>query len=248
MAARRAKGDPVRQIAVRNLHNQVIQEIGRLIVSGEIRPGELLPREETLAQRMAVSRTALREALKVLGSKGLIETRQKTGTRVREPRYWNQLDADVLAWRCASMPTEDFVEKLVEMREIIEPAAAAAAARRRTPEQLARIKSAYEGMAAAVDQNAWAKADLDFHERVLDAANNELMSPLFSVIDTALGAYLLLSAKTAVNFKYSLPRHFAVYDAIRLKRPESAREAMYGMIVDSRANIKGRGRARRSSG
>jgi DNA-binding FadR family transcriptional regulator len=248
MAARRARGDPVRQIAVRNLHNQVIQEIGRLIVSGEIRPGELLPREETLAQSMAVSRTALREALKVLGSKGLIETRQKTGTRVRDPRYWNQLDADVLAWRCASMPTEDFVEKLVEMREIIEPAAAAAAARRRTPEQLARIKSANESMAAATDQNAWAKADLDFHERVLDAANNELMSPLFSVIDTALGAYLLLSAKTAVNFKYSLPRHFAVYDAIRLKRPESAREAMYGMIVDSRANIKGRGRARRSSG
>ena len=243
----RRGGGPVRQIAVRNLHNQVIQEIGRLIVSGEIKPGELLPREETLAQRMAVSRTALREALKVLGSKGLIETKQKTGSRVRDTRYWNQLDADILAWRCASMPTEDFVEKLVEMREIIEPAAAAAAARKRTPEQLARIKSAYEAMAASQDLDAWAKADLEFHERVLDAANNELMGSLFSVIDTALGAYFLLSAKTAVDFKYSLPRHFAVYDAIRLKRPESAREAMHGMIVDSRANIKGRGRARKSA-
>ena len=116
----RRGGGRVRQIAVRNLHNQVIQEIGRLIVSGEIKPGELLPREEALAQRMAVSRTALREALKVLGSKGLIETKQKTGSRVRDTRYWNQLDADILAWRCASMPTEDFVEKLVEMREIIE--------------------------------------------------------------------------------------------------------------------------------
>ncbi len=236
----------MKRIAVRNLHDQVIQELGRLIVNGEIKPGELLPREETLAQNMAVSRTALREALKVLGSKGLIETRQKTGTRVRETRYWNQLDADILAWRCASMPTEDFVEKLVEMREIIEPAAAAAAARRRTPEQLARIKSAYEAMAAAEDQNAWAKADLSFHACVLDAANNELMGSLFSVIDTALGAYFLLSARTAVHFKYSLPRHLAVYEAIRLKRPESAREAMHRMIVDSRANIKRRARVRPS--
>ncbi len=214
-----------------------------MIISGEIKPGELLPREEIFAQNMAVSRSALREALKVLGSKGLIETKQKTGTRVRDPRYWNQLDAEILAWRCASMPTEDFVDKLVEMREIIEPFASAAAAKRRTPAQLARIKSAYEDMDAAQDQDAWAKADLSFHEAVLDAANNELLGSLFSVIDTALGAYLLLSARKAADFKYSLPRHFAVYDAIRLKRPESAREAMHGMIVDSRANIKRRSRA-----
>lgn len=235
----------MRQIAVRNLHDQVIQEIGRMIVGGAIKPGELLPREEALAQRMAVSRTALREALKVLGSKGLIETRQKTGTRVRDPRHWNQLDADILAWRCASMPTEDFVEKLVEMREIIEPAAAAAAAKRRSPEQLACIKAAYEAMSAADDLDAWAKADLAFHECVLDAANNELLGSLFSVVDTALGAYFLLSARTAADFKYSLPRHFAVYDAIRLRRPQAARAAMQGMIEDSRSNIRGRRRARK---
>ena len=199
----------MRQIAVRNLHDQVIQEIGRMIVGGAIKPGELLPREEALAQRMAVSRTALREALKVLGSKGLIETRQKTGTRVRDPRHWNQLDADILAWRCASMPTEDFVEKLVEMREIIEPAAAAAAAKRRSPEQLACIKAAYEAMSTADDLDAWAKADLAFHECVLDAANNELLGSLFSVVDTALGAYFLLSARAAADFKESLPRQVA---------------------------------------
>ena len=216
-----------------------------MIVGGAIKPGELLPREEALAQRMAVSRTALREALKVLGSKGLIETKQKTGTRVRDPRHWNQLDADILAWRCASMPTEDFVEKLVEMREIIEPAAAAAAAKRRSPEQLACIKAAYEAMSTADDLDAWAKADLAFHECVLDAANNELLGSLFSVVDTALGAYFLLSARTAADFKYSLPRHFAVYDAIRLRRPQAARAAMQGMIEDSRTNIRGRRRARK---
>ena len=235
----------MKAIAVRNLHAQVIHELGRLIVSGELKPGDSLPREEALAQRMVISRTALREAMKVLASKGLIETRQKTGTRVRDPRYWNQLDADILAWRCASMPTEDFVEKLVEMREIIEPAAVAAAAKRRSAEQLARLKAAYEAMAAAADLDAWTKADLDFHERILECANNELMASLFSVIDAALGAYFLLSARTAVDFKYSLPRHFAVYDAIRLRRPEAAREAMHGLIMDSRANIRRRTRGKK---
>lgn len=228
----------VKAIAVRNLHGQVVQELGRHIVSGALKPGDLLPREETLAQRMVISRTALRESLKVLVSKGLIETRQKTGTRVRDPRHWNQLDADVLAWRCASMPTDDFVEKLVEMREIIEPAAAAAAAKRRDATQLARIKAAYGAMDAAQDLDAWAQADLDFHESVLGAANNELLTSLFSVIETALGAYFLLSARTAVDFKYSLPQHLAVYDAIRLRRADVARAAMHGLIEDSRANIR----------
>ena len=193
----------VKPIATRNLHGQVIHELGRLIVSGEIKPGQSLPREELLAERMSMSRTALREAMKVLSAKGLIESRQKTGTRVRETIHWNQLDADVLAWRCESMPTEDFVEKLVEMREIIEPAAAAAAARRRTAEQLVAVETAYEAMAAAKDLDAWTRADLAFHEAVLHATNNELMISLFSVIETALGTYFALSASTASNWSGS---------------------------------------------
>ncbi|HEY0198769.1 MAG TPA: GntR family transcriptional regulator, partial [Rhodanobacter sp.] len=79
----------------RNLHGHVVHELGQRIVGGELRPGELLPREETLAEQMEVSRTALREAMKVLSAKGLVESRPKVGTRVRDPRFWHQLDADV---------------------------------------------------------------------------------------------------------------------------------------------------------
>jgi len=228
----------VKPMAVRNLHNQVVHELGRLIVGGELAPGEGLPREELLAERMNVSRTALREAMKVLSAKGLIESRQKTGTRVRDTIHWNQLDADVLAWRCASMPTEDFVEKLVEMREIIEPAAAAAAARRRSAEQLERIETAYAAMDAATTLDQWTEADLAYHEAVLHATNNELMISLFSVIETALGTYFVLSARTASNFKYSLPHHKKVLDAIRRRQPEVARQAMNKMVADSRSNIR----------
>ncbi|MDO1527611.1 FadR/GntR family transcriptional regulator [Fulvimonas sp. R45] len=233
----------VKPVTVRNLHGQVVHELGRLIVGGEIAPGQNLPREELLAERMNVSRTALREAMKVLSAKGLIESRQKTGTRVRDTVHWNQLDADVLAWRCASMPTEDFVEKLVEMREIIEPAAAAAAARRRSPEQLARVDTAYEAMAAAASLDDWTTADLAFHEAVLHATQNELMISLFSVIETALGTYFVLSARTAGDFKYSLPHHKKVLDAIRRRQPEVARQAMTRMVIDSRSNIRRRGKS-----
>jgi DNA-binding FadR family transcriptional regulator len=224
--------------AVRSLHHQVIQELGRLIVSGELEAGQSLPREEILAERMSVSRTALREAMKVLSAKGLIQSRQKTGTRVREEIHWNQLDADVLAWRCASMPTDSFVDKLVEMREIIEPAAAVNAARRRTDEQLAAIETAYEAMAAAEDLDAWTTADLAFHEAVLQATNNELLTSLFSVIETALGTYFVLSARNSANFKNALPQHFKVFEAIRRRQPEVARQAMLKMVSDSRSNIK----------
>jgi DNA-binding FadR family transcriptional regulator len=231
----------VKPVAARNLHSQVVQQLGRLIVSGELAPGEGLPREEVLAERMEVSRTALREAMKVLVAKGLIESRQRTGARVREAIHWNQLDADVLAWRCASMPTESFVEKLVEMRELIEPGAAAAAARRRTPAQLASLKAAYEAMAASEDLDAWAEADLAFHETLLRGTNNELMVSLFSVIETALGTFFLLSARNSANFKAALPHHQKVYEAVRRRQPEVARQAMLHMVAESRDNIR-RGR------
>jgi DNA-binding FadR family transcriptional regulator len=232
---------------VRNRHSQIIQELGRQIVSGELKPGDVLMREESMAQHMSVSRTALRESLRVLASKGLIETRQKTGTRVREPRYWSHLDPDILAWRCETLPTQDFIDKLSEMREIIEPAAAASAAGRRSASQLARIRAAYQAMAAAQDMDAWARADLEFHESVLAATNNELMTSLFSVIETTLGTYFLISArKAAKDFKYSLPRHLAIYEAIKSKDRDLARQSMLDMIADSRDNMRRQSKARRA--
>ena len=226
-----------RAAPVRNLHDHVVQELGQRIVGGDLRPGDVLPREELLAGHMKVSRTALREAMKVLSAKGLVESRTKVGTRVRQPHFWHQLDADVLGWRCASMPTDDFVQKLVEMREVIEPAAAAAAARRCSADQLERLDAAYAAMADATDLEAWADADLQFHQGVLDATGNELMVSLFSVIEAALGTFFVLSARTAKDFKYSLPHHGKVLEAIRRRQPELARRAMQHMIADSRSNM-----------
>lgn len=239
--ARRARSG-TGPMAARNLHGHVVQVLGQRIVGGGIKQGEVLPPEATMAEEMDVSRTSLREAMKVLSAKGLVEARPKVGTRVRDARFWNQLDADVLAWRCASMPTSDFVQKLSEMREIIEPAAAASAARHRNATQLKRMQAAFDAMEEAQDPEAWTTADIDFHEAILAATGNELLVSLFSVIETALSSYFTMSAHTAVNFKYSLPQHRAVLQAIRDKEPDVAQKAMLKVISDTRENLSNKRR------
>ena len=221
-----------------NIHRQVVEQLGRMIVGGALGPGDPLPSEELLAGQLVVSRSALREAMKVLGAKGLIESRQKTGARVRERKFWHQLDADVLGWRFATMPTRALVVELTEMREIIEPAAAAAAAKKRDRHQLASIGTAYKAMAAAANREEWAQADVEFHSAVLDAANNELMSSLFHVVAAALHSFFLLSAGVSDDFKYSLPKHFNVYDAIRRRSATQARVAMQQLVDDSRRHFR----------
>lgn len=227
----------IERVTQRNLHDHVTQALGRRIVGGELQPGEVLPREDALAVQMDVSRSVLREAVKVLAAKGLVESRPKVGTRIRDPRFWHQLDGQVLAWRCASMPTDDFVQKLVEMREVIEPAAAAVAAQRCDAGQLQALDEAYAAMAAARDMDAWNVADVAFHEAILDATNNELMVSLFSVVETSLETFFSLSARAAKDFRYSLPHHQKVLEAIRRRQPQAARRAMLALIADSRDNL-----------
>src|SRR5699024_6070136 len=98
---------------------------------------------------------------------------------------------------------------------IIEPAAAAAAAKRRTEAQLSEMEHAYQQMQATDNPDEWAKADLRFHQSMLNATGNELMVSLFSVVENALGMFFVLSAKKAGNFNYSLPHHLQVLEAIR---------------------------------
>lgn len=230
------------------LHGHVVHELGVRIVSGELKQGELLPSEEVLAGQMNVSRTALREAIKVLSAKGLIESRPKIGTRIREERHWSQLDANVLAWRCALMPTAEFAQTLMQMREIVEPAAAALAAQFGSTAQIEAIESAYLAMADAANIEQWTAADVAFHEAILQATNNPLLGSLFAVIETALATYFAISARSAEDFKYSLPHHHKVLQAIRQRQPDGARQGMQQMIADSNANVLGQRAAKPAKG
>jgi DNA-binding FadR family transcriptional regulator len=221
----------------RNLHGQVVHELGRRIVGGACPPGQALPNEEELCRELGVSRTALRESVKVLAAKGLVESRPRVGTRVRANEDWNLLDPDVLAWRCATLPDAGFVLHLTEMREIIEPASAALAARNRSLAQLRQIENAYAAMASAATLDDWVGADLQFHDAVLAATQNPLLRPLAAMIRTALESLLALSARKAGDFKVALPDHGAVLEAIRAQDGDAAEKRMAKLLADTRARL-----------
>ena len=198
---------------------------------GELAPGAVLPNEADFSASLRVSRTALREAIKVLAAKGLVESRPKTGTRVRPRADWNLLDPDVLAWQFAAGPFTRFIEDLFELRQMIEPQAAAMAARRAGPAEVERIEEAYLGMeAAGNDSKLWIDPDLRFHQAIIRATGNELLWPLGAIIETALATSFRLSSAHWGGPIHALPLHRAILDAIRKRNPEAAQAAMHRLL------------------
>ncbi len=226
-----------RTFSRRSLHGQVAHDIGRRILGGLVKPGELLPSETELSQRLGVSRTALREAIKVLAGKGLIESRPKTGTRVRPRESWNFLDPDVLTWAFDGNTAEHYVDELYELRRVIEPAAAAFAAERASVADIARMEAAFEAMSAAEDGNAFSTPDMNFHLSILRATGNELLRSLGSVVEVALAISIRLSIASPKGFRHSLPLHGAVLKATRRHDAPGAREAMMLLIDISKRDI-----------
>lgn len=157
----------------RNSHAHVVSELGSAIVSGRIAEGSLLPNDAELSMRFGVSRTVLRETMKTLAAKRLVEPKAKVGTRVLDRSSWNFFDPDVLGWRCEAGIDQEFVKHLAEIRLALEPAAAAAAALQASNDD---IVSLYV-IAAKFDNpkhtpETIAKVDLEFHLAVAHMSGN----------------------------------------------------------------------------
>ena len=117
----------------RRLRGTLAQHLAVQILKGDFAEGHMFPVEVEFAAQMGISRSSLREALRILTAKGLVEARPRAGTRVSPRNQWNLLDPDLLAWQFEARPTRKFLEDLFELRMMIEPGAAALAATRRTP-------------------------------------------------------------------------------------------------------------------
>lgn len=223
-----------RMFGKRARHSRVAHELGKRIVGGVYEPGALLPPDTSVGEEMDVSRTALREAFKVLTAKGLIESRQKVGTRVMARKDWNMLDPDVLSWSFAAKPSAQFLESLFEMRRVVEPAAAAMTAERRTDEQLAEIEAAYNSMEQAPpDMEEMLTTDLRFHLSILNGTGNEFMVTLGMMIETALISSFNLSSSVPSAFSDALESHKAVYLGILNRDPRRARFEMEALLDKS---------------
>jgi GntR family galactonate operon transcriptional repressor len=232
----------------RGLHGEVVHTIGLLIVSGGLQPGDPLPPEDELTSDLAVSRTVLREAVKVLAAKGLVEARPKTGTRVRDRTAWNILDPDVLSWRIEASNDSLLYQETTEIRLAIEPLAARLAATRALDEETASIAEAYQAMEAGVDdQLAYLAADLRFHDRILGACHNELLGHLGGVLRGVLRTTFEFTTTPKRSRRRALPLHRAILDGIAARDEDRAEEAARTLIADTAADIQrltGKGGAR----
>jgi DNA-binding FadR family transcriptional regulator len=215
----------------RRIHRQIADSLGIAIVSGQHPPGSLLPDEIQASGKLRVSRTAYREAIRILAAKGLVESRPKAGTRVTRRQRWQFLDPDVLGWVFKSEPSESFLRGLFELREILEPRAAALAALRRTPEQLGRMGHALEEMARhTLSKPEGRAADQSFHEEILAATGNEPLMTLTSTIGAAISWTTLFKQQRAGLPRDPIPDHRRVYAAIADGDAERAMEAVRELI------------------
>lgn len=217
---------------VRNIHEYLAKKLGRDIVGGVYQPGDQLPNEIELKKHLSVSRTALREAYRVLAAKGLITSKQNVGTRVRPRSEWNVLDADVLHWHLTAGPDEEFIVDLFELRQIFEPQAAARAARVGSPEAIARIVTAFNEMESSKDGSGdLIGADVRFHQAILAATHNPMLSALGVMIHTALvGSFTLGWPSAATMSDVRLHQHKAILDAICAHDAEDARACSAALL------------------
>lgn len=215
-----------------SLFAHAVAALGARIVRGDLPPGQTLPREAELCLELGASRTIVREAVKSLAGKGLVETRTRTGTIVLSPMHWNLLDLDVLGWRYAAMPRARFFRELFEIRRMIEPAAAALAAERADAADIAALAQAWSAMEGTTHEDPDAiKADLNFHRTILAASRNDLLLQMGGVISVGLQTSFRISSR---SYDVILPLHGLVFAAIRDRDPAAAREAMENLLLRTR--------------
>ena len=215
----------------RNVHSQVSDWIGVSIMRGDILPGESLPSELTICDMMNVSRTVVREAIRTLNGKGLVESRAKSGTRVCSRENWNQLDPDVLRWQLETSDVDAYLVKLNQLRHAIEPQAAALAAQNASEEDMSRMRAGYEEMIAAPDAESFNRADVKFHESIYFATRNEFFWPIAQMFKIAL-------RRPAHSHRsgYPLDAHRGMLEAITTRNAEGARVAAGALLSRSSFN------------
>lgn len=221
------------------LSARVARIVGSRIVKGRWPAGTILPNEAALSLEFGVSRTALREAIKMLVASGLVDVRRKTGTRVLPRSRWNILDPNVLEWHFSGSGIPAGIEDLLELRRIVEPAAARLAATRHSEDDLHRIQSAYDGMRGATGRAEDSIVpDLEFHLSILEASHNLFLRPFGALIRAALTASFRLTNADLAAFRRSLLHHQAVLVAIRSRRPDAAERAMRTLLAATSRDVR----------
>jgi DNA-binding FadR family transcriptional regulator len=226
------KGKSERPLAP-SVHASLANEIGLRIVRGDYPPGTVLPNEAQWSQTFGVSRSVVREAIKMLMAKSLLASRPKVGSRVEPRERWNLLDRDVLAWYASSPDRETFLRTVQEFRHIIEPEATAFAALRRSEEQMQEISMACREMGVATSLQERTRADTRFHLAILRASGNDLLVPLGVLIESAFDHLFRFVTREGDDLDHAQRLHEAIEKAIRQQKPDAARNAVRKLLANT---------------
>lgn len=219
----------------RTHHGHVMHDLGVGIVSGFYPENTILPGDADLLQQYGVSRTVLREALKTLAAKGLIQAKARIGTRVRERQNWNLFDPDILRWYVEAGVDAKFLLSLSEMRLALEPEASALAATRRTDRQLAELYRWVDRMADVnISGPDFVDSDLRFHIAIAEASGNPFMHSVSALIEAALATTFTISSPIPDHERHAITvaRHRAIAEAIERRDADGARVAMRIVIQE----------------
>jgi len=216
-----------------NLTYQLTHDLGNAIVKGKYKIGDGLPTEAELCTEYDVSRSATREAVKMLSAKGLIVSRPKKGIRVLPESNWNMFDTDVLTWILSSNPSLSLLKSFTEVRAAIEPQAAALAATNATFEDIEEIEKALKRMEQAeIGLDDPLDADIAFHVAVLKASGNCFIMQLSDFISTALKVSIRYTNK-AKGEDGDIQKHADILNTIKSRNPDKAHCAVKTILDEA---------------
>ncbi len=211
-------------IQTERLYEQIVQQIEQRILHGDLKIGERLPPERELAEQFGVSRTAVREAVKALRQKGLVEIQPGRGTFITNGASQVVRDSFCLLMGIGGM---DGSANLVEVREIIEPEIAALAAARANEDHIAAMREAVATMDAALqDPDRFIEADLEFHLALAEATHNALIPTLIDSIVDLLRVQRARILRVEGGPQRGQVHHKRILNAVVKRDSEAARKAM----------------------
>lgn len=225
-------------VAPRRLHAQVVDALMQAIVGGRLAPGTALPTEAEMSAQFGVSRSVIREALRVLGEKGLIDVRHGSGTRVTAAEHWDPLDPAVLGMLHGSGPTARVLRDLLEARKIVECEVAALAAERAGPEELAALEGALDVMRSNLENPpAFVGGDSAFHLTLVRAARNSVLERMAQPMRELLSFAQALTDAVPGVLGRALAEHEAIAAAVRHHDAAAARLAMHLHLAHTERDV-----------